>query len=269
MVEIEVELEFSDTQTLRYAVHTSPVEYGTYSEVFARSIQVTGTGLGTYSSGPMNLEHSAGQHDIISVSWTGTTDLTFGFGGPVSVSFGEHTHGYATGAHPFPPSFSSTVNDFAVYSQRLSTGGSGGLGGNDCLPGTPNSTGVPGHLAATGTDMVASNGITLVTADLRTNATVLFLTSRNQGFVLNPGGSAGTLCVVGAIGRFVGPGQIGNAGATGSYDLRIDLTMLPKPTGFAAAAQFETWNIQAWHRDVAAGGGVTSKFTPRLAIFLR
>ena len=45
----------------------------------------------------------------------------YGTGESQVVSFGEHVHGYATGTHPLPASFSSTSNDQAIYHQRLTT----------------------------------------------------------------------------------------------------------------------------------------------------
>ena len=81
----------------------------------------------------------------------------------------------------------------------------------------------------------------------------------------NPGGSDGNLCLGGSIGRYVGPGQIVNSGATGSFTLPLDLTQTPTPTGLVAIAAGETWNFQAWHRD-AVGGFATSNFTDGLAV---
>ena len=81
----------------------------------------------------------------------------------------------------------------------------------------------------------------------------------------NPGGSAGNPCLGGSIGRYVGPGQIKNAGTTGAFSLTLDLTQVPQPTGFVAIAGGETWRFQTWHRD-AVGGSTTSNFTNGLEI---
>jgi len=97
------------------------------------------------------------------------------------------------------------------------------------------------------------------------NAFGFFLASRTQGAVNQPGGSQGVLCLGGAIGRYVGPGQIKNSGATGSFSLAIDNTRLPTPTGPVAGVVGETWNFQAWYRD-AVGGTATSNFTNGLAV---
>ena len=73
---------------------------------------------------------------------------------------------------------------------------------------------------------VADNSVTLFASDLPLNATTYFLTSLTQDFVLNPGGSQGNLCVGGAIGRYVGPGQVLNSSAAGEASL-----VLPRRDG--------------------------------------
>lgn len=77
---------------------------------------------------------------------------------------------------------------------------------------------------------------------------------------MNRGGSAGNLCLADAIGRYVGPGQIKNCGTTGAFELSIDLTATPTPTGLVQIQVGETWDFQAWHRD-AVGSVATSNIT--------
>jgi len=108
--------------------------------------------------------------------------------------------------------------------------------------------------------VVAANAFTLRASDLSLNSFGFFLTSRTQGFVMNPGGSAGNLCLAGAIGRYVGPCQIKNSGTSGAFELTINLTATPTPTGLVQIQPGETWNFQTWHRD-AVGGAATSNFT--------
>ena len=81
---------------------------------------------------------------------------------------------------------------------------------------------------------------------------------------MNPGGSAGNICLGGSVGRAVG-GAILNTGATGSITAVANLTAMPQPTGPVAVAAGETWSFQAWHRD-AVGGMTTSNFTNGLEI---
>jgi hypothetical protein len=141
----------------------------------------------------------------------------------------------------------------------------GAVGTPYCTPGVANSTGVPGVLRATGSSVVASNNLTLAVSSLPLNAFGFFLTSRTQGFVAQPGGSQGVLCLGGSIGRYVGPGQIKNTGATGSFELVLDLMQTPTPTGPVAILAGETWNFTSWHRD-AVGGAATSNFTDGLSL---
>ncbi|MEZ6015025.1 MAG: SUMF1/EgtB/PvdO family nonheme iron enzyme [Planctomycetota bacterium] len=96
------------------------------------------------------------------------------------------------------------------------------------------------------------------------NAAAYFLCSRTQGFVQNPGGSAGNLCLGNPIGRLVG-GVAVNSGATGVVDVTANLNVLPQPTGAVAVLPGETWNFQCWYRD-AVGGSATSNFSDGLAV---
>jgi hypothetical protein len=119
--EAEFWLSFTSTQTLTYYVFDSPVEFGTYTEVYRDSEVVTGTGAGWYSSGPLSVPLDAGFHYIIAVSFSGTLTYYYGTGDEQPTSFGAHTHGYATGFDPLPQSFQSLSNDQAIYHQRLTT----------------------------------------------------------------------------------------------------------------------------------------------------
>ncbi len=141
---------------------------------------------------------------------------------------------------------------------------SGGPGTNYCMA-NANTSGVPASMAATSSLSVLANDTTLTCNSMPANAFGFFFTSMTQGFVANPAGSAGNLCVVGAIGRYVGPGQIQNSGAGGTISLAIDLSLHPTPTGLVQVNAGETWNFQAWFRDVQMGM-VTSNFSDGLAV---
>jgi hypothetical protein len=142
-----------------------------------------------------------------------------------------------------------------------------GIGSSYCGPAVVNSTGNSGTISGMGSTVVANNNVTLVADNLPNNAFGYFLTSRTQGLVPQPGGSLGVLCLGGSIGRYTGPGQIQNSGSMGSFDLLLDLTQTPTPTGLVAVAAGETWNFQAWHRD-AVGGAAVSNFTNGLQVAL-
>ena len=125
----------------------------------------------------------------------------------------------------------------------------------------PNSTGIASSLIATGSSAVASNDITLITSDLPIDSFGFFIVSTSQGFVMNPGGSQGNLCLSGAIGRYVGPGQIMSTGSTGQFQLTIDLNAIPGPLGPMAAVAGDEWNFQLWHRDLGGPTGATSNLS--------
>ena len=103
------------------------------------------------------------------------------------------------------------------------------------------------------TGAAASNNLTLECSQMPNNSFGFFLTSRTQGLVNQPGGSLGVLCLSGAIGRYVGPGQIKNSGTSGEISLVVNLASHPTPTGPVAVLAGDTWNFQAWFRDVVAG----------------
>lgn len=136
--------------------------------------------------------------------------------------------------------------------------------GGYCSPAPPNSTGQPGRIRTAGSRHIAANNFALVAEQLPQSSFGFFLTSRAQGFVAGPGGSQGNLCLGGAIGRFVGPGQVLNSGAAGSFTLPVNLSVVPTPTGLVPAQPGETWNFQAWFRD--ANPGVTSNLTDAVSV---
>jgi hypothetical protein len=161
--------------------------------------------------------------------------------------------------------FSSVgIADSFVVFDNLEVVAEGGLGSNYCLAAI-NSTGVSGEMAAMGSASVANNDLTLMASSLPTSAFGFFIVSANQGFVMNPGGSAGNLCLSGAIGRYVGPGEIQNTMSTGSFSLIADLNAVPSPTGPVMTMPGMTWNFQAWYRD-SDMSGPTSNFTEGLEV---
>ena len=142
-------------------------------------------------------------------------------------------------------------------------GGGGGFGMNYCDQTTPNSSGNLGTISGAGSMTAADNNLTLTSAGLPDGEFSYFVASQTQGFVANPNGSQGNLCVLGDIARFNRAGEVG-AISGGSWSISVDLTDVPEPNGTGAILMGETWNFQGWHRDNV--GGPTSNFTNGLSI---
>jgi hypothetical protein len=140
-----------------------------------------------------------------------------------------------------------------------------GIGASYCGPAVPNSTGSAAEMHADGSVIAASNDVMLMARALPLSSFGYFLTSRTQSFVPGAGGSQGNLCLGGSIGRYVGPGQVGNSGSIGSFALVLELTQHPTPTGFVSVVAGENWSFQAWYRD-SIGGVATSNFTDGLEV---
>ncbi|MEM6671374.1 MAG: hypothetical protein AAF726_00940 [Planctomycetota bacterium] len=155
----------------------------------------------------------------------------------------------------------------AEMEMAVRRGGSDTLGAGYCTA-TPNSTGATGLISASGSALVGDNLVILTASDLPPNSFGFFLASQTQGFTANPGGSSGNLCLDGEIGRYVGPGQVGNTGTAGTFSLALDLTAMPTPTGPMNVQIGESWSFQAWHRDLN-GGTAASNFTTGLEVQFR
>lgn len=131
---------------------------------------------------------------------------------------------------------------------------------------TANSVGLVASLVALGSDVVSVNALRLRAAHLPPSTLGLVLTSRTPGSITNPGGSAGTLCLGGAVGRVL-PGV--QASPVGDLEVPIDLSSIALPGGPVAAALGETWRFQLWYRDVDSSGTATSNFTGSVRVELR
>ena len=175
---------------------------------------------------------------------------------------------FRTDGVPNPPYFDPTpgaTNPSTTCTPGTPFGpcpGGGTLGTNYCAA-VANSTGATGSISATGSILAASNDVTLTGSGLPTGQFGIFVTSAVAGFVPNPAGSNGNLCLAGSLGRFVGPGQILQIDASGEINLPIDLTAIPSGGGTIAVAAGDTRFFQAWHRDGVGGG---SNFTDGLEI---
>ena len=185
-------------------------------------------------------------------------DFSAGFALGTTHSF--HTVSVAAG-QPLVILLDVSVTDNSFNGvQVLPSGGGSGLGTNYCGPANVNSSGASARMLVAGTTSVAANDLTVTCVDMPPLVFGFFLVSQQQGFVMNPGGSAGNLCLGGSIGRYTGAGQILNSGVQGSISLALDLTAIPQPLGFVSIQSGETWNWQTWFRD-SSMGVTTSNFS--------
>ena len=133
------------------------------------------------------------------------------------------------------------------------------IGSNYCDPAVANSSGLPGAISGMGSDQVADNNVTLQAYQLPTHQFGYFLTSQTSGFIQNPGGSQGNLCLGGTMGRY--SSQVQSSGSGGEFSLHLDLVDMPPPVQ-TQVQPGETWYFTTWFRDV----GGTSNFTNGLQI---
>ena len=136
----------------------------------------------------------------------------------------------------------------------------GRIGTSFCGPAAANSVSATGaSISLSGFNVAALGSLQLNAEDLPRFTFGFFVTSLAQDFVPLAGGSQGNLCLGGAIGRFVGPGEIQQSGPMGRISLTIDPQSMPSPNGPVLPSYGDTWHFQAWFRD--ANPSATSNFT--------
>ena len=119
-------------------------------------------------------------------------------------------------------------------------------------------------MSAFGLTSVGANDVTLTASNLPPNQFGIFIVSAVQGFVPGAGGTSnGNLCLGGAIGRYVGPGQILPLVARVSSPSPSTSARSPRAAARRRRMAGDTWNFQAWYRD---GVGLGSNFTDGIEI---
>ena len=151
----------------------------------------------------------------------------------------------------------ASVSDGTVLS--LVSAGPTNIGTNYCGPAIPNSTTQPAVISAFGSASVAADDVTLTAAQLPPDFGY-FLNSLTPGF-FNPPNSQGFLCLSGAIGRYNQPGLV-QPGP--SFSIALNLPQTPTPNAFVAIQPGQTWNFQAWYRDLGS-----NNFTDAIAILFQ
>ena len=124
----------------------------------------------------------------------------------------------------------------------------------------PNSTGLIGQLTGLGSAVASRNLLILNGSQLPSNSLGYLLASRSPGFVPNPGGSSGVLCLGGSLVRF--NDSVLMSGPSGVLSIQPNLTLFPNGQ---AVLLGETWYFQMWFRD-ALGGVVGSNTTRALRV---
>jgi hypothetical protein len=124
--------------------------------------------------------------------------------------------------------------------------------GDEICSGVANSTGVAAWIEVLGSKAASEGFVRLRAGGLPSGLAGLFLGAKATGFVANPGGSQGNLCLGGSIARFNRGGQYGAPGANGTFELELNTQHLPFSPGVPILAG-ESWTFQFWYRDLNAG----------------
>lgn len=138
----------------------------------------------------------------------------------------------------------------ALASSALAAPASGQVGTPYCTANL-NSSGAAAAISAGGSADVALNQLTLECTALPVGMVGIFLVSPDAGFLPNPGGSAGDLCLGGAIGRYSANPLV--AGTDGRVSMPVDFAVVETPSGSTQAQAGETLHFQFWYRDTSAG----------------
>jgi probable HAF family extracellular repeat protein len=128
-----------------------------------------------------------------------------------------------------------------------------------CGPAQGNSSGQPAEIVARGTNATQPGQLDLVASSIPQQTFGFFLASPVGTPATPVVQSQGRICLGGAIGRFVGPGQILNSGIAGELNFAVPVMAIATPLGSVNAQQGESWFFQAWFRD--ANPTPTSNFT--------
>jgi len=127
----------------------------------------------------------------------------------------------------------------------------------------PNSTGQPASIAGSGSLEISDEELSLVASDVPPNRFGYFLMSQTQGFIPLFAGSQGNFCLGAPFIRFAADGMLSSP--SGKLTLLPDYDNLPNGAVFSAG---DTWNFQAWFRDVNptatsnTTNGLTVQFCP-------
>ncbi|MEL6712728.1 MAG: C-type lectin domain-containing protein [Planctomycetota bacterium] len=183
------------------------------------------------------------------VNWSaGEPNDISGSGGPEN-----YAEMFASGVWNDAEEFHAPTNQYIVE-----WGGDGAVIQTNFCMALPNSTGAIGEIRGVGSSVIASNDMTLEASNLPPGQFGIFVVSMTGLATPVPVMNGGNLCLGGQIGRYSQFSQIQQVDAAGMFELSIDLTAVPQPSGLVSIVAGENWSFQAWHRD---GGALPSNFT--------
>ena len=137
------------------------------------------------------------------------------------------------------------------------------LGTQTCSP-VPNSTGAGSMLALFGSTQAATGQLFGQVSDLPAGQAGILLAGTQTGFVMNPGGSQGNLCLGGSLARF--NQSIYFPDSNGQVEIPIDMGQIPtNPAQPILAGQ--TWHFQYWTRDFVNGASTSNFSSARAVMF--
>ncbi|MEM8712549.1 MAG: serine hydrolase [Planctomycetota bacterium] len=126
-----------------------------------------------------------------------------------------------------------------------------------------NSTGQIGLCLASGSTVAANNSLAIRGSQYPLNTLGYLLVSDAAGFVPNPGGSSGNLCLGGQLGRYAA--NIQSSGPQGEFSQSLDLSAIPFASGSYSVQIGDSLFFQYWHRD-SENGVPTSNLSQGLRV---
>ena len=155
-------------------------------------------------------------------------------------------------------------SDQYIQGARLYAQGTDPAAGYQYCYGEANSTGERALIYAWGNN--STTGIKEIrTERLPTNQFCYLLSGSAVGYVPNPGGSDGDLCLGGVLGRYNVGSEIGFTGPSGHFVFDVHPAAIRQAGGNTVGMAGQTWYFQTWFRDSAAGVG-HSNFSNGVAI---
>ncbi|MBK9384042.1 MAG: hypothetical protein IPN34_04375 [Planctomycetes bacterium] len=114
-------LELAEPQTLVFTIHRAVREDASYVLEQSWAIPAEPAGPSWYSPTALYVPLLAGNHYLLSVSWSGTLTYSFHPAAAWPLSFGEQRYAYWSGAHPLPTALLARNEMPATYLMSLRT----------------------------------------------------------------------------------------------------------------------------------------------------